>query len=151
MGARAGASAHQNIDAEILQRGVEHLFHVGEEAVNLVDEKHLASADIAENAGKVELLLEHRTGGGGELHFELFTDDGGKGGLAEPGRPVEEHVVHGFATQARGLNGDAEVLLELGLAGKVGQAARAEARFKLQIFGLACAGNQLPVGHVLPA
>ena len=44
-----------------------------------------------------------------------------------------------------------EVLLELALSGEIGQAARAQARFKLQIFGLAIAGNQFPVGHVLPA
>ena len=44
-----------------------------------------------------------------------------------------------------------EVLLQLALAGEIGQPARAQPRFELQIFGLAIAGNQFPVGHVLPA
>jgi hypothetical protein len=60
-------------------------------------------------------------------------------------------VVHGFAAHAGGLDGNSQVLLQLGLTGEIGQAARAEARFELQILGLAIAGNQLPVGHVLPA
>ena len=83
--------------------------------------------------------------------LELLGDDGGESGFAEAGRAVEQDVVHGFAALAGGLDGDVEILFELGLPGELGQAARAEARFKLQIFGLAVAGNQVPVGHVLPA
>ena len=60
-------------------------------------------------------------------------------------------MIHGFAAQAGRLDGDGEVFLELALPGEIGQAARAKARFEMQVLGLGGAGNQLPVGHVLPA
>ena len=58
-----GPVAHQDVDAEILQRRVEHLLHVRHQAVDLVDEEDLPRADVAENAGEVELLLQDRAGG----------------------------------------------------------------------------------------
>ena len=75
----------------------------------------------------------------------------GERGFAQAGRAVEQHVVHGFAAQAGGLDGDGQVLFQLVLAGEVGQAARTEAGFELRIFGLPCAGNQFPVGHSFSA
>ena len=47
--------------------------------------------------GEIQLLLQHRPGGVVEGHLQFFGDDGGKRGLAQPRRPVEQHVVHGFA------------------------------------------------------
>ena len=41
--------------------------------------------------------------------------------LPKPGRTVEQHVIHGLAALARGLDGDGQVLLQLFLAGEVGQ------------------------------
>ena len=82
---------------------------------------------------------------------QFLGDDGGERGLAQAGRAVEQHVVHRLAAHAGGLDGDGEVLFQLALSGEIGQAARAQPGFELQIFGLAIAGNQFPVGHVLPA
>ena len=75
----------------------------------------------------------------------------GQRGFAQPGRAVEQHVVHGFAALAGGFDGDGEILFQLGLSGEIGEAARAQPGFKLRVIGLAIAGNQLPVGHVLSA
>ena len=44
MGARARARADQDIEMEIFQRRVEHLLHIGQQAVNFVDEENLARA-----------------------------------------------------------------------------------------------------------
>ena len=57
--ARARARADQDVDAEILQRRIQHLFDIGQQPVDLVDEEDLARADVAEDAGEVELLLQH--------------------------------------------------------------------------------------------
>src|ERR1017187_2489380 len=150
-GARTRTGADDKIHAEILQRGIEHLFYVRQQAVNLIDEKYLVLVDVAKNGAKVLLFLQHWPCGGAEPHLQLLADDGRQRGLAEAGRPVEQHVVHGLAAQSGRLDGDAEVLLQFGLSYEIGQTARAKAHFKLQIFGLAGAGNQFPVGHVLPA
>ena len=58
---RSRTRTHQDIDPEILQRRVEHLLHVGQQPVHFVDEEDLVQPDIAENAGEVQLLLQHRT------------------------------------------------------------------------------------------
>src|SRR4051812_31949194 len=60
-------------------------------------------------------------------------------------------MIHRFATQARRFDRDREVLLQLRLPAEIGQAAGAQPDFKLQILGLPRAGDQLPIGHVLPA
>jgi hypothetical protein len=44
----------------------------------------------------------------------------GEGGLAEAGRAIEEDVVEGFFALEGGLNGDAEVVLELVLPDELG-------------------------------
>ena len=131
MRARARTRAHQNVHPEILQRRVEHLFHIRQQAVDFVDEENLARANVAENPGEVEFLLKHRPRGGTERHLQFLPDDGGQRGFAQSRRPVEQHVVHGFAAHAGRLDGDSEVLLQLGLAREIGQTARAEARFEL--------------------
>ena len=76
--------------------------------------------------------------------FQLLGDDGGERGLAQAGRAVEQHVVHRLAAHFGGLDGDGEVLFELGLSGEIGQPARAQARFELQIFGLASRRKPVP-------
>jgi len=55
--------------------------------VNLVDKENLARADVGENPGEVELLLQDRSGGLLELDFQLLGDDGGQRGFAETGGP----------------------------------------------------------------
>ena len=57
VGSRARSRTHQNIHAEIFQRGVEHLLHVRQQAMDFVDEEDLARANVAQDAGEVELLL----------------------------------------------------------------------------------------------
>ena len=58
---------------------------------------------------------------------QLGGDDAGQGGLAEAGRAGEEQVVGGLAPAPGGLEDDLEVLLELGLADELVEAAGPEA------------------------
>ena len=50
MRARARTRAHQNIEPEILQRRIQHLFDIRKQAVNFVDEENLARLDVAQDA-----------------------------------------------------------------------------------------------------
>ena len=137
-----GPGADQDVDAEVLERRVEHLFHVGQQAVDFVDEEDLARSDVAQDAGEIELFLQHGSGGLVKGDVQLLGDDGGEGGFAEAGRAVEQDVVHGLAALAGGFDGDGEVFFELGLAGEIGQAARAQAGFELRVFVLRGGGNE---------
>ena len=99
--------------------------------MNFVDEKNLPVHDAAQDAGEVQLLLQHGAGGLREGDVKLLRDDRRKGGFAQAGRAVEQHVVHGFSTLAGGVDGDLEVLFEACLTCEIGQAAGAQAHFKL--------------------
>ena len=93
--------------------------------MDFVDEEDLARADVAQDAGEVELLLQHRAGRvRSEFHLQFLGDDGGERGFAEAGGTVEQHVVHRLAALAGGFDGDGQVLLQLALAGEIGQPPR---------------------------
>ena len=145
--ARARPGADQDVDPEVLQCRVEHLLDVRHQAVDLVDEEDLPAADLAEDSGEVDLLLEDGAGGLFEADLQLGRDDGGQRGLAQAGRAVEQDVVHGVAPPARGLDGDGEVLLELGLAGELVELPRAQAGLEELVLVLRRGGSDAAVPH----
>ena len=109
--------------------------------MDFVDEENLALLDVAEDAHQVELLLQHGPGGLLDTHAQLGGDDPGERGLAQARRAVEQHVVHGLAAAARRFDGDGEVLLDLGLAGEIGQPLRAQSGFELPLVFLQRRGD----------
>ena len=56
--ARAGSGSDQDVHAEILERRVQHFFDIGKQPVDFVDEEDLARANVGEDAGEIELLLQ---------------------------------------------------------------------------------------------
>ena len=101
--------------------------------MNFVDEENLAVLDRAEDAGEIELLLQHRAGGLLKADFQFLRDDGRERGFAQARRAVKQHVIHGLAAFARRVDGDLQILFEPGLAGEIGQAARAQTGFELAL------------------
>ena len=148
MRARAGPRADQDVEMEILQRRVEHLLHIGQQPMNFVDEENLARLNRAENAGEIELLLQHRAGGLLECHFQFLRDDRRERGFAQSGRAVEQHVIHRLAALAGGFDGDLQIFFEPLLAGEIGEAPRTQAGFELQFVVIPACRNQ-PLCHVL--
>ena len=49
----AGALADHDIQRVVLQRGVQHLLHLPGQAVDLVDEQHIALLQVGQQGGKV--------------------------------------------------------------------------------------------------
>ena len=132
MRSRAWPRADENIQMEIFERGVKHFLHIGQQAVNFVDEENTPRLDGAEQAGQIQLFLHHGAGSLREWHFEFLRNDGRKRGLAKAGRTIEQHVVHRLTAFAGGFNGDLQILFEARLSGKVRQAARTQTRFELK-------------------
>ena len=95
---RAGgrALAQHDVELEVLHRRVEHLFDGPGQPVDLVDEEHVALAELAEDGGEVAAPLERRTGRDVQADVHLGGDDVGEAGLAEAGRAGEEEVVGGL-------------------------------------------------------
>ena len=74
----------------------------GRHAVNLVDEEDVALLQVGEERGEVAGLLDDGAGGRAQLRAHLVGDDDGERGLAQSGRPRQEHMVERLAPLTRG-------------------------------------------------
>ena len=83
------------------------------------------------NAATSPLRSSAGPGGLHERHVELARDDVGERGLAEPGRPGEQHVVERLAAPAGRLDEERELVLELLLADEVLEPRRAQRAVEL--------------------
>ena len=95
--ARRRSLADDQVELEILHRGIEDLLDRRIEPVDLVDEQHVALFQIGQQRREVAGLGDHRAGGGAEVHAELARDDLRQRGLAEAGRADEQHMVERLA------------------------------------------------------
>ena len=90
---RARALADDDVDPEVLHRHVEQFLSRPGDAVDLVDEQHLALGEAGEQRGQVAGALDRRAAGHPDRRAELGRDDHREAGLAQPGRPGQQHVV----------------------------------------------------------
>src|SRR4051812_565105 len=128
--ARRRTFPEDDVELEVLHRRVEDLLHRPGQSVDLVDEEHVAVAELAEDGGEVAAPLEGRAGGDVEADVHLGGDDVGEARLAEAGRTGEQQVIGGLAAPAGGLEDDREVLLELRLAHEVVEPAGPQAHLR---------------------
>ena len=126
-GASARPLADDDVEREVLHRGVEHLFDAVREAVDLVDEEHIMLLQIRQESGEVAAPFDGGAGRLAEVDAELVGDDAGERRLAEARRPVEQDVVERLAARERRLDEDGEVRLDLLLADVLAELARAQA------------------------
>src|SRR5208337_3162506 len=75
--AGGGALADHDVELVVFERGVEDLFERGLEAVDFVDEKNLAVAEIGEDGGQIAFYLQRGAGGLLEGGSEFVGDDVG--------------------------------------------------------------------------
>ncbi len=143
--ARRRALADDEVEGEVLHRRVEDLRHRGREAVDLVHEQHAVRLQVGEDRGEVAGALEHRAGGDRSAHAHLRRDDVGEGGLAEAGRPEQQHVVERLGARAGGGDEHAEVGGDLLLADVLGEGARAQALLEPGLGGIAGRGQDVLV------
>ena len=68
---RRGALAYHDVQRIILQRGVQHLFHLAGKAVYLVDEQHVALLQVRQQRGQIARLFNGRAGCDADLHAHL--------------------------------------------------------------------------------
>ena len=108
--------AHDDVELEVLHGRVEDLLDRAGQAMDLVDEQHVAVVELGEDGGQVAGPLERRTRRDVDPDAHLGGDDAGQAGLAQARRAGEQQVVGGLTPPAGGLQHDREVLLQLGLA-----------------------------------
>ena len=117
-------------------RRVEDLLHCSVETVNLVDEEHVAMLEPGEDRGEVAAARERGTGGDSKARTHLCGDDPRQGGLAEPRRPSEEHVVDRLVATSSGLEDDRQLLFQFALTNELGEQGEDEARLRGPAYAL---------------
>ena len=126
----AGPLADDDVDAEVLHRHVEHLLGRPRHPVDLVDEEHVALVEPGQDRGEVAGVGDRRTAGDAQRRGHLGGDDHRQRGLAEPGRPAEQHVVGGPAARSGRLQHERELLAHPVLADHLVEGPRPQRRLE---------------------
>src|SRR5690606_4318045 len=123
-GLRLGPLGQPDVDLVVLHRRIEELLDDRAEPVDLVDEQDVPFAQVRQDPDEVARLLQDGAGRGLDVHAQLARHEHGERSLAEPWRAVEQRVVERFTPRERGIDGDAEALLDLRLADELLQPLR---------------------------
>ena len=91
--------AGYEVHLEVFHCGVQVLFHGVRQPVYLVNEEHLALAEVGQHSHDVQRLFERRAGRVHHLRSHLAGYDVGERSLAEPGRAVEQDVLQRLAAR----------------------------------------------------
>ena len=116
--------------------------------MNLVDKQHIALVEVGQQAGEVGGLLDDRAAGDFHVAAHLPGEDAGERGLAEARRATEQDVVERLAALLGRLDRDAEPLLDLELAGEIGEHSRAQRPLEGCVRLRQNIGDH-PIGHAL--
>ena len=138
-GASGRALVDNDIDPEVLNGGVEILFDDFGQAVNFIDEEDISLLKSSKETGEIACFFNRGTRGGanGGIHFRA--QDVGESGFPESRRSTEEKVIEGLGASAGGVEKDSKAILQLRLAGEVGEARGAKGK----IDGVAGLGVEL--------
>ena len=129
--ARRRPGADDEVELEVLHRGIEDFLDRRIEAMDLVDEQDVVRLEIGELRGEIARLGDHRPRGRAEIDAELARDDLRQRRLAEARRADEQHVIERLAARLRRFDEHLEVLARRLLAGEVGEHLRAQRGFVL--------------------
>ncbi len=118
---RARSLPDHHVDPEVLHGQVEHLLGGPGQPVDLVDEHHVPLTQRGQDRGQVAGPLDGRPAGDPQRRAQLGRDDHRERGLAQPGRPGQQHVVGGPAAPQRALQHQGQLLADPGLADDLGE------------------------------
>ncbi len=124
---------NDDVQLEILHRGIEIFLDGFLQAMDLVNEQHVAFLKVREQAGKVGGFFNRRAAGGFEAAAHGFGQDVGDGGLTQAGRAAQQDVIQRLAALLGGGHGDLEPFLDLGLAGEIGKERGTQRHFERDI------------------
>ena len=119
--ARRRAFADHDVQREVFHRRIQHFLDRAPQAMNLVDEEHIACFEIGQNRGQIAGSLDGRAGRDAHVDAHLVRHDVRQAGLAQSRRTVKQDVIQRLAALPGGLNQDAQIFFQAFLAGKFGE------------------------------
>jgi hypothetical protein len=131
-----------DVQLVVLERGVEFFLQHRLHAMNLVEEQHLALAEVGQDRRQVALDLQRRSRSLLEPYIQFVGNDGGERGLTQPGRTEEKYMIERLAARFRGLQGNLELLFGLRLANEFPQPSRPQLQLKILFFFSARSADQ---------
>ena len=127
-GPRRRPLADDEIELKILHRGIEDFLDRRVQAMDLVDEQHVARLEIGELRGEIARLGDDGAGRRAKIDAELARDDLRQRRLAEARRADEQHMIERVAARLGRLDEDLEVFARRLLAGEIGERQRPDRR-----------------------
>ena len=103
--------------------------------MDLVDKQDVARLEVGQHRGEIAGALNDRAGGRAEADRQFAGDDLRQGGLAEPGRTEEQHVIERLAAAARGVDEDAQIVAQLALTDELLERRRPDRGFRRILLG----------------
>ncbi len=144
---RAGVEplVDDEVDGEVFHRRIQKLLDGARQPVDLVDEEDVLLAEVRQDPHQVGAPLDGRAGGRHQGRAHLVGQDPGERRLAEPGRAVEQHVVHALLPHLRCVHRHAQARDGLLLADVLLERARPQLALELRLFGRRGAAQDLSV------
>ncbi|VFT73546.1 Uncharacterised protein [Klebsiella aerogenes] len=84
--------------------------------MDLIYKQHVVRFEVGEHRGEIARFLQHRAGGGAQIHPHLIGDNVRQGGFPQPRRAKNQQVIEGVAAQFRRLDKDLHLGAHLRLA-----------------------------------
>ena len=132
--AGAGSFADHKIEFVIFHRRIEDFFHHRIEAVDFVDEQHIARFEIGEDRGKIACARQHRPRSRAEIYAQFSRHNLRQRGFAKTRRAGEQHMIQRLTAPLGGFDEDGEIFTGLRLADELRQCLGSQARFEHVFF-----------------
>ena len=146
--ARRRSLADDEVELKILHGRIKDLLDHRIEAMDFVDEQHVALFEIGEQRREIAGLGDHRPRRGAEIDGKLARHDLRQRGFAEPGRADEQDVIERVAPRPRRFDEHGEIGADLALADELGKPLRAQACLR-RVFVAALGRYQLASGFAV--
>ena len=131
--ARVWSLVNDDVEFEILHGRVEVLLDRLLQAMDFVDEQHVAFFEVGQQAGEIAGFFDGRTAGAFEVGAHGLGEDVGQRGFAQARGPAQQDVIDRFVALFGGGDGDFQALLDLGLAGEFGEQRWPQRHFKRHV------------------
>ena len=132
-GTGAGPLADDDIEGVVLHGGVQYLLHAAVQPVDLIDEEDIIFIEVGQQGSQIARFFDGRTAGNTDIDPHFRRDDLRKGGFAQAGGAVKQHMVQRLPAQARRLHKDREIFLDLLLPDVFLQRVRAQGKLIIPV------------------
>src|SRR5204863_9327226 len=126
-----GTLADDDVEAEVLERGIEDLLDRAVKAVDLIDEQDVVALEAREDRCHVALPLESRAGDAADPDSQLFAHDVRERRLAKSRRTDEQNVVERLVARLRRLQRDRQLSFQTLLSDELVESPRPQGLLEL--------------------